>query len=373
MIRCDVLILGAGPAGATAALNLASTRQVLLVDRRVAPVARIGESLPPAARRLLTDMGLWDDFLRQGHAACYGNRSLWNGIAADHDFLRDPDGQGWHLDRAQFESWLQAHAVDRGATLLTSTTLDSVTGIEDGWQVTLGAASGCTEVKAKVLIDASGRAASLGKQLGARRRHHDQLVCLWLSGRDQKSVVDSRSQIEAVEHGWWYTASLPGQRRVLAFHTDSDLPNVAITRELRSPAALLQAAMATMEISAQLDAAGFVADADIRTTAAHSATLQPAAGDSWCAIGDSAISFDPLSSQGLFNAMYTGLAAGLACDRKLSGDAVAFDDYRNDLHRIETAYLHHLDFWYGQETRWPDSAFWQRRQRRAVKAAEPNN
>ena len=368
MIRCDVLILGAGPAGAIAALNLASTRQVLLVDRRAAPIARIGESLPPAARRLLTDMGLWDDFLRQGHAACYGNRALWNGVAAEHDFIRDPDGQGWHLDRAQFESWLQAHAVSRGATLLRSTTLDSVTAIADGWQVTLDTAGGCDEVQAKVLIDASGRAASLSKQLGALRLHHDQLVCLWLSGRDQNSVVDSRSQIEAVEHGWWYTASLPGQRRVLAFHTDSDL---SVARALRGPAALLDAARATMEISAQLDAAGFIADAEIVTTAAHSATLQPVAGARWCAAGDAAISFDPLSSQGFFNALYTGLSAALACDRRLSGEVAAFDDYSNDLHRIETAYMQHLDFWYGQEKRWPDSAFWQRRQRRQVKAAAP--
>ena len=359
MIHCDALILGAGPAGAIAALNLASTREVMLVDRRVAPVARIGESLPPAARRLLTDMGLWDDFVRQGHAACYGNRSLWNGLTTEHDFLRDPDGQGWHLDRAQFESWLQAHAVARGASLRASTTLDSVTAIKDGWQVTLDAASVCVHVQAKVLIDASGRAATVGKQLGAHRRHHDPLACLWLSGLDQKGVVDSRSQIEAVEHGWWYTASLPGHRRVLAFHTDSDLP---IARTLRSRATLLEAARATMEISTQLYAAGFVADAEMATTAAHSATLQPVAGDGWCAAGDAAISFDPLSSQGLFNAMYTGLAAALACDRRLSGDVAAFDDYSNDLRGIETAYFRHLDFWYGQEKRWPDSAFWRRRQ-----------
>lgn len=358
MTHCDVLIVGAGPAGAVAALNLASTRQVIVVDRRIAPVARIGESLPPAARRLLTDMGLWDDFLLQGHAACYGNRSLWNGLNAEHDFLRDPDGQGWHLDRAQFESWLQAHAVASGATLLTSTTLDSVKAIKGGWQVTLDTATGSTEVQAKLLIDASGRAATLGKMLGARRQHHDPLVCLWLYGRDEQSAVDSRSQIEAVEQGWWYTASLPGQRRALAFHTDSDLP---IARVLRSRTALLQAAKATMEISAQLDAAGFVVDADIVTTAAHSATLQPASGERWCAAGDAAISFDPLSSQGLFNAMYTGLAAALACDRRLSGDAVAFDDYSRDLRRIEAAYRRHLDFWYGQEKRWPDSPFWQRR------------
>lgn len=120
-------------------------------------------------------------------------------------------------------------------------------------------------------------------------------------------------------------------------------------------------AKGTIKISAQLDAAGFVADADIVTTAAHSATLQPASGDRWCAAGDAAISFDPLSLQGRFNAMYTGLAAALACDRRLRGERIAFDEYSHDLRRIETAYLQHLEFWYRQEKRRPDSAFWQRR------------
>jgi flavin-dependent dehydrogenase len=366
MIYCDVLIVGAGPAGATAAINLADTRRVMLIDRCAAPVVRIGESLPPAARRLLTDMGLWDDFQRQGHAACYGNRSLWNGIPAEHDFLRDPDGQGWHLDRAQFESWLQQHSVQRGATLLASTTLASAAQIGDGWLVALASDAGHTEVHAKTLIDASGRAATLSRQLGADRERHDALVCLWLQGHDTNATVDSRSQVEAVEQGWWYSASLPGQRRVLAFHTDADLP---IARLLRSPDARREALAATREISAQLAAAGFVADSEVMTTAAHSATLKPAAGDNWCAAGDAAMSFDPLSSQGLFNAMYTGLAAAFACDRTLSGEAGAFAEYCDDLSRVRAAYRRQLDYWYAQEKRWPDAPFWQRRQARSAVAA----
>lgn len=358
MICCDVLIVGAGPAGAIAALNLASTHQVLLVDKLNAPLPRIGEALPPAARRLLADMGLWDDFLQQGHAPCYGNRSLWNGVAAEHDFVRDPDGHGWHLDRARFECWLQQHAVNRGAALLPATTVASVAAIKDGWHVTVDTATERKAMHAKLLIDASGRAATLGRQLGAHRHHHDPLVCLWLSGRDVQSSVDSRSQIEATEQGWWYTASLPGQRRVLAFHTDSDLP---IARQLRSPAALIEAAMATTAISEQLAGAGFVADSDVALTAAHSATLQPGAGGRWCAVGDAGLSFDPLSSQGLFNAIYTGLAAAHACDRRLRGEAAAFDDYTSDLRRIEAAYVRHLQFFYSQEKRWPDAAFWNRR------------
>ena len=90
MIRADVLILGAGPAGATAALNLAPMRRVVLVERQRQSPSRIGEALPPAARRLLNDMGLIDEFIAQGHVPCYGNRSIWRRTApAETDFLRD--------------------------------------------------------------------------------------------------------------------------------------------------------------------------------------------------------------------------------------------------------------------------------------------
>jgi len=112
----DVLVVGAGPAGATVALNLAPLRQVALVDRRARPGPRIGESLPPAARRLLTDMGLWESFTAEGHSHCYANRAAWGSAQpVETDFLRDPDGHGWDIDRARFEVWLRAVAVDRGA------------------------------------------------------------------------------------------------------------------------------------------------------------------------------------------------------------------------------------------------------------------
>ena len=67
---------GRGPAGAVAALDLAPTRRVVLVERRAQPAPRIGESLPPAARRLMTDMGLMDDFSRKVTALLWQPRDL---------------------------------------------------------------------------------------------------------------------------------------------------------------------------------------------------------------------------------------------------------------------------------------------------------
>lgn len=366
MLHADVLILGAGPAGASAALNLAGECRVLLVDRHAEPLPRIGESLPPAARRLLTDMGLWEEFLAQGHAPCFGNRSLWNGLAAEQDFLRDPDGHGWHLDRARFESWLREKARERGAALLAPATLGSVEASADGWRLVLETPHGPLQAQARILIDGGGRASTLAKKLGARRNRQDRLVCGWLYGEERSAEDhDGLSHIEASAQGWWYSAALPGQRRVLALHTDADLPGA---RLLRRDGWLDAAARAMPGLGPVLRNAGFRAAGEVRIAAAHSSQLQPGCGPGWLAVGDAALSFDPLSAQGLFNALYTGLAAAETCSRALRGAPQAIRDYRQQLVSIADAYRQHLDFWYAQETRWADAPFWQRRQRRSAHA-----
>src|SRR5260370_30549053 len=127
MREVDVRVVGGGPAGATTALNLAPTRRVALIDLRAQPRPRLGESLPPAARRLLNDMGLWDSFHAQGHSPCYGNRSVWRSPhPVETDFLRDPDGHGSHVHRTRFYLRLRGIAVERGATLMALGQLASV-------------------------------------------------------------------------------------------------------------------------------------------------------------------------------------------------------------------------------------------------------
>ncbi|MBB5019178.1 flavin-dependent dehydrogenase [Chitinivorax tropicus] len=365
MLRTDVLILGAGPAGATAALNLAGTCDVLMVERLATPTPRIGESLPSAASRLLANMGLWEDFQCQGYAPSDGNRSAWNGIATEQGFLHTPNGHGWHLERAKFERWLRQHALDRGAALLTTSIMTGVTAHPDGWTVQLNTAAGACRAQARILIDASGRSANLARKLGARQQKQDKLVCGWLYGRDPHPTADTRSLIESTAAGWWYTASLPDQQRVLAFHTDSDLP---AARAMRTSSWLKQQAMRLETVGSLLKSSGFTSQDEIKLTAAHSAILTPGAGPRWFAVGDAALSFNPLSSQGLFNALYTGLAAANATHRMLQGDPTALADYQRELTNIANRYQRHLDFWYGEEQRWAGSLFWQRRQTRYTHA-----
>jgi flavin-dependent dehydrogenase len=341
------------------ALNLAPTRRVLLIERRVSPAPRIGEALPPAARRLLADMALLDGFLAENHTPCYGNHAVWGaGTPAVTDLIHDPDGHGWHLDRARFDGWLRLVAVARGAMLLAPASPSSIRRADGYWHVQLTTDRGSVDVSAVVAIDAGGRAAPLARRLGAKRRATDRLVCGWVHGRAGSTGQGAGlTTVEAIAEGWWYTAPLPGERRVLAFLTDADLPAARIAHQ--GPR-LAKHAAGTVEIGSILAECEFAPD-QAGFTAAHSSTLDPCIGEGWIAAGDASMTFDPLSSQGLLHALFTGLAAAEATDSYLSGDTGAPIRYQQIMHGIQHAYRQYLAFSYSSETRWPEAPFWQRR------------
>lgn len=361
--EADVVIVGAGPAGAVAALELAPHVRVVLIDKTPEPGARIGESLVPAARRLMRDLGIEDAFDAEGHAPHFGNRAFWgSSLAAETDFLRDPDGPGWHLDRVRFERFLREQARRRGAALFAPVRLENLTRDDGIWSLRLRAdhADIPRVVTAKLVLDGTGRTAAVARRLGVRRRNRDRLVCGWVYGTVERETNGSAgfSAIEAEEAGWWYTAPLPGGRRVLAFHTDADLAEAAVAR---SATALPNRAARLPGLGPVLRETGFSTAAGSGYTAAHSSALETPAGPGWMALGDAALSFDPLSSQGVFNALYTGFVAAKTGHGVLAGHDGAFGEYAAAISRIDAAYLHHLRYWYGHERRWPSAPFWRRR------------
>src|ERR1044071_6542511 len=114
--------VGAGPAGCAAAILLDEAGwRVVVFARPLAVGDRIGDSLSPGAPALLERLGLRARFLDDGHLLCHANASAWGSPElAWHDFLSDPRGPGFHIDRARFEALLRARAVEAGAHLVAS-------------------------------------------------------------------------------------------------------------------------------------------------------------------------------------------------------------------------------------------------------------
>jgi flavin-dependent dehydrogenase len=95
--------------------------------------------------------------------------------------------------------------------------------------------------------------------------------------------------------------------------------------------------------------------------AAHSCWRKDVAGQNWLAVGDAALACDPFAAQGLFDALYFGLAAADSSDRYLSGELEALADYAREVERVRNIYLARRRAWYESERRWPQNPFWARR------------
>ncbi|MGH4014156.1 MAG: NAD(P)/FAD-dependent oxidoreductase [Pseudonocardiaceae bacterium] len=366
--QADVVVIGAGPAGATAALTLSRHgARVLLAERPERPERperqriRLGEGLPPAARPLLTSLGLWEQFRAAGHLPSYGNRSAWGSSElTSSDFIFTPHGHGWHLDRESFDTMLVAAAEEAGAIRVRSTRV-AWEPTASGGVLRLHQAGRELAIRAWGALDCSGRPAAIAHRLGARRVHRDKLVAVAAVHRPATSGdLDSTTLVEAVRDGWWYTALLPGGHRIFVYLTDSDLLDLGAARDVGCWLAWLSHTEHLRQIQQRF---GYQVLAGPTVIAARSSTLRPAAGDGWLAAGDAAITFDPLSSQGIMTAIATGRQAAEAILGGRNGHPAAIESYLTSLDQLDREHLVRRVRYYAQENRWGNAAFWKRRAR----------
>jgi flavin-dependent dehydrogenase len=361
----DVAIAGGGPAGSAAAMVLARNGlRVLLADASGDREIRMGESLPPSASSLLRELGVLQCVRADGHRESPGTLAFWGGDGGNAtDFLFQLHGSGWQLDRARFDARLRAAARAAGAEFVGSShlRLESAAARADVPHRLRARRDGVDGpvVTARWLIDASGRAASLARHLGAVRLRHDNLLAFQLrlhspSGDDR----DGRTWVEAVEDGWWYSVLPPGGERIAVFLTDADL---ADTRALLDAEGIWSRLRRTTQLRALCERHAYRHHGRARGADAASAELDRAAGHRWLAVGDAALAFDPLSSKGIGDALYTGIQAAKTIIAREAGDEQAPDRYADHLRDIHRVYRAQLHAFYAMQARWSESPFWRRR------------
>lgn len=356
--KTDILIIGGGIAGCIAAISLVDHYQVTLIDKLPEPKDRIGESLAPAANRILNELDLLKDLEQHSPPIFKQNLGMQSYWGSDQlqivDHMRNPDGFVKSLNRRAFETYLRSKAEERGVKCVWGASLYSSFFEDEVWTIRIRSTDEIIrEIDAKYVIDASGRQAHFARSIGIKRQVEDKLIACWVTLPN--SEQNTMSTISSSQNGWWYTSVVPNGKRIVAFHTDSDLIEKS---SLKTAESFIELAQENQYISALL--AKEKGRIDFQgITAANSSKLFRTAGKQWAAIGDAAVSFDPLSSQGMFNAMASAMQLR-GFIRELGFTENLSNQHQYQMDQVWEHYLKHRSLFYNAERRW-NSEFWARR------------
>jgi flavin-dependent dehydrogenase len=299
----DVVIIGAGPGGATAGALLARAGvDVCLIDKDAFPRFHIGESLLPCDLALFERLGMdmrREGFLYKGGAEFYDERTGDHQVYLFKDGLPGTPSYAYQVERAKFDACVLDCAVREGCEVRTGVRASQLVPGEDA--VTLETSAGA--LKARYVIDATGQDALFAHREKSMRRIEDfglAAVFRHFEGLSDATWDELAHQglgnirILILDQGWVWVIPLAGKRVSVGVVTRKRGVSHELFEETYAASPMLQRLTAGCERSEPRIIRNF-SYRNVRTR-----------GPRWACLGDAALFLDPVFSSGVSLAMLGG-------------------------------------------------------------------
>jgi flavin-dependent dehydrogenase len=341
----DVIIIGGGPAGSTAAALLAEKgRRVLVLEKEKFPRYHIGESLMPFCWFTLNRLGVLEEMDRIGHIKKYSVQFVTQDGRQSAPFYffqhyDHPSSTTWQVERADFDLMLLNNARKRGAEVREETPVQAVLRDDSGRVIGVrakGPGGESFEVFAPMTIDCSGREqVAVGREGWRMKDPRLAKLAIWTYYRGAKrdeGIDEGNTTVAYVERrGWFWYIPLKNDIVSVGVVAEKDY----LFSDTKDPAAIM-----TREIERNTWIAEHLNGAEqfgeYWVTSEFSYRSKHCASDGLLLAGDAFAFLDPVFSSGVFLALKSGEMAADAVDAALTaGDTSAgrFKEYGEHLCR----------------------------------------
>src|SRR5207253_3363538 len=353
----DVGIIGGGPAGSTAAALLArANRRVIVFEREKFPRFHIGESLLPFSMKAFTRLGLHEKFRRAGFLKKFGGEIF--GACSEpgtkfyfKDGFRSQTDHAYQVTRSDFDKLLLDHARESGAEVHEEVAVDRVEFLNEHVDLAVRRNGSVENVRARYLIDASGRNSVLGTKFGIKKSYdHLQKLSIFAhyDGVWRAEGIDGTLTVlvRAVDRWFWLIPLTAGRTSVgVVLDSETFRKSKLSAEDFLEQALAEQPTIAKRMTNARLASRVYVeADFSYRSARLH--------GDRWLLTGDAAGFIDPIFSSGVFLAIFSGEKCADALNAVLDHPRKAkrlFAKYERSVNRAMDVYLRFVNAWYTKE------------------------
>jgi FAD-dependent halogenase len=370
-LSADVLVIGGGPGGSTAATMLARKgHQVLLLERAHFPRHHIGESLLPASMPVLEELGVVPALQQAGFLLKWGATMVWGREKTPWSwYFRETNRKYPHtyqVWRPHFDQLLLDNSRAHGVDVREGHTVREVV-FEDGRAVGVrfAADDGVERLgRARFIVDASGQSALLGRQLDLRRwdpSFHNLAVYGYFAGAKRLPPPDETNLlVESYPHGWFWNIPLHNNWMSVGAVVDSQIGQEGLRDS--SPHRFLIEHIAQAPHTRQMLAEANLAYGPF-VIKDWSYISDEVVGDGYILVGDAACFVDPLFSSGVHLALMAGVLAAAYVTTALKDPGMGDSARRvyKDLYYKEYHHFHDMAALFYSSNRTIDSYFWEAR------------